>query len=523
MSPTFGTKVDSWHWEASTSGPIGHALDQYWNDGIQLDPGRPIYLENDLVNGHPRYQSENHHDGQNATRLFLFPAGMKEAVKSAVFPTEGWKNGNVLPANVVRPPRGGIADVVTSSSHDGNQWTVTFRRKLNSGGDSGHDILFEKGKEYSFLYSYHNNSDHDYEEGLEHTKTNPETPFKMVIPNAPGPLLFPVKPSKLNAISGQLLDSDEIEITVSWPDVTRNDNKRQWRFDTSNPSLPWTRSKPFSSGTAPNIVYATDEERAARTFSSDRFIFVWDIIGDNFQTTGNCKEMCHSNEAAMRTKAGILDSWTWTGSGSPSGYAGDGYWDNNGGTGIGDNKSDGGSQSASTGNTGFAPDGKTVVGADTTAATLLYTAKGGAGNSATYLYLDSPQADGWSRGVNSFIQSVTRSKIHRKVNAAGKDTLQVSGSYDDDGKGLGLPGAVMTLSLGEVLDVVIPSGSFKSKSKGRYLSYVNKKTTVSVTFDTKKKTFEVSAAKQNFSALTSPVGLTLTVGNLTGTPTIKWD
>jgi len=522
LSPAAGKTLDAWHWVAATSGPIGHAVDEYWENGRYPDPGRPAFLENDLVNGRPRYQVEGHVDRENVKRLFLFPDGVSEAVKPANFPTEGWENGDVLPANVIRPPRGGIADVVTSSSHNGKQWTVTFRRKLNSGGDSGHDIVFEKGKDYSFLYTYHNNADHDYGPGLAHIATNPNTPFTMTIPTTPGPLLFPVIPSRLTGISGQLLDSDEIEITVSWLDSTRNDNKRQWRYDASNTARPWTRASAYSVGTAPNIVYATAEQQAERTFSSDRFTLLWDMVGDRFQTTGNCTEMCHSGEVAMRTKAGILDAWTWTGSSRASGYASDQYWDDNGGTGIGDNKSDGGSQTASIGNTGFDEASKAVASADTTAAKLLYMAKAGAGNPSTYLYLDSPQADGWSRGVESFVKTVTKSKVRNKTKE-GKHSLELSGVYDDRGNELQLPAAPTTVSLGDAFDLTIPANSFKkSKGDGRYLSYVDKVNHVSIKFDTKKKTFQVTASRQNLAGLANPATLNLSVGSWTATSMVTW-
>lgn len=522
LSPAAGTKIDAWHWVAATSGPIGHAVDEYWENGMNPDPGRPAFVDNELVNGRPRYQVEGHANRENVKRLFLFPDGVNEAVKPATFPSEDWENGDVLPASVIRPPRGGIADVVTSSSHNGKQWTVTFRRKLNTGGDSGHDIVFEKGKDYSFLYTYHNNADHDYGQGLAHIATNPNTPFTMTIPTTPGPLLFPVIPNRLTGISGKLLDSDEIEITVSWPDSSRNDNKRQWRYDATNAATPWTRAAAYSVGTAPNIVYATAAQQAERTFSSDRFTLLWDMAGDRFQTTGNCTEMCHSGEVAMRTKAGVLDAWTWTGSSRASGYASDQYWDDNGGTGIGDNKSDGGSQTASITNTGFNAAGTAVVSADTAAAKLLYTAKAGAGHSSTYLYLDSPQADGWSRGVESFVKAVTKSKV-RNTSKEGKHSLDISGSYDDRGNELELPAAPMTISLGNAFDLSIPANSFKkSKADGRYLSYVDKASHISIKFDTKKKTFQVTATRQNLSTLANPANLNMSVGSWTAASMITW-
>jgi hypothetical protein len=467
-SNSMGTQngtVDSWHWEAATSGPIAHAIDEYWDkftaatpNGVHKDPGLAAFVTNDLVNGHPKYQTETHPANASAAKLFLLPAGTKPAVKQTTFPLNGWQAGNVLPANVFRPIRGSIADVRSIAQHDGTQWTVTFRRSLNTGGDNGHDINFEKGHDYYFLYSYHNNADHDYSEGAQHTLIDPESPFTMHIPDAPGPLVFPVKPPKLNTISGRLLDSDEIEITVSWADSTRNDNKRQWSFDAANTTDPWTRVKPYSSGTYNSnpalntyTVVADETERAKRTFSSDRFMFIWDMQGDQFKTTGNCQQMCHTDADPairnMKTNAGVLDSWNWTGNSVVSGYPTDTYWDT-----TGDSVSDGGSQSATISNAALKADGKAPAATDLNASSLTYTAEGGAGVSATYLYLDSPQADGWTNGVPSFIQTINKPKLTKNLRKPNKDSFSLSGTFDEV-SGFSLPSTETQIKIGNLVDI----------------------------------------------------------------------
>jgi len=529
--------VDSWHWEAATSGPIAHAIDEYWvkftttnPNGRHSDPGMPAYVANDLVNGHPKYQTETHPANPTAAKLFLLPAGTKPAVKPATFPLNGWQAGNVMPANVFRPIRGAIADVRSIAQHDGTQWTVTFRRSLNTGGDNGHDITFEKSHDYYFLYSYHNNSDHDYSEGAQHTLTDPETPFTMHIPDVPGPLVFPVKPPKLNAISGKLLDSDEIEITVSWADNTRNDNKRQWSFDATNTTDPWARVKPYSSGTYNSnpalntyTVVADETERAKRTFSSDRFMFIWDMQGDQFKTTGNCQQMCHTDADPavrnMKTNAGVLDSWNWTGNSVVSGYPTDTYWDT-----TGDSVSDGGSQSATVSNAALKADGKAPAGADLNASSLTYTAEGGAGVSATYLYLDSPQANGWTNGVPSFIQTVNKPKLTKNLRKLNKDSLSLSGTFDEV-SGFGLPSTETQIKVGNLVDITIPPNKFKAQSKNRLFTYLSKDKTVSVKFDLRNKkshTFSVALSKQNLRNLDlkKATEFTLRVGNFSSSPTI---
>ncbi|MEQ1527984.1 MAG: ethylbenzene dehydrogenase-related protein [Methylococcales bacterium] len=539
-SSSMGTQngtVDAWHWEAATSGPIAHAVDEYWSkytaenpNGRHNDPGLPAYVSNDLLNGHPKYQAENHPVSSSPSRLFLLPAGTKPAVKPTTFPLDGWQSANVLPANVFRPIRGRIADVRSIANHDGTQWTVTFRRSLNTGGDDGHDIAFEKGRDYYFLYSYHNNADHDYSEGAQHALTDPETPFTMHIPDAPGSLVFPVKPAHLNAISGNLLAGDEIEITVSWPDSSRNDNKRQWRFDAANSTDPWTRIKPYSSGTynanpALNtyIVEADEIERAKPTFSSDRFMFIWDMQGNQFQTTGNCQQMCHTDAdpavRAMKTNAGVLDSWNWTGNSVVSGYPTDSYWDS-----TGDSISDTGSQSASVSNAALKANGQAPAGTDLNATSLSYTAAGGAGVSATYLYQDSPQADGWTNGVQSFIQSVNKPKLTKNLRKLNKDSLSISGTIDE-GSALGLPAAETQIKVGNLIDITIKPNQFKAKSKNKLFTYLSADKSVSVKFDLRDKkthTFSVALSKQNLRSLdlSKTTEFSLRVGNLVGSPSM---
>lgn len=558
MATQNGT-VDNWQWQAAKSGPIGHAVDGYWEkftaqnpSGIEFDAGLPAFVANSLVNGHPKYQHESHPGGAQSSRLFLMPAGVKPAVKPTAFPLDDWKTGDNLPNSVFRPIRGNIADVRSFSAHDGKQWTVTFRRKLNTGGDRGHDITFEKGHDYSFLYTYHDNSDHDYSEGLLHALTDPETPFTMHIPDAPGALEFPVKPPKLNAISGRLLDSDEIEITISWPDSTRNDNKSHWTYDAeaADASKPWWRVGPYAVGTYPARTIAKDEVRSQSTFSSDRFMIVWDMQGDQFQTTGNCQEMCHTDAnpavASMATKAGILDSWNWTGNSVVSGYPSDTYWDT-----TGDSVSDGGSQSASVTNTATSPTTPTSDDMDTVrAGGLTYTAQGGAGNSAEWLYADSPQADGWNRGTAAFVQSITKAVLNN-VRKADADKITITGTFDE-GDAEFDPASVLTSIKVGAIEETIASGKFiANRNKSKY-SYVSKSLNakgklvvdgkVAVTFELSPKpkagkakkpgTFSITLGKRSLNAFlvvdpvtgkANTVDFQLKVGALDGAPQLDFN
>jgi hypothetical protein len=245
--------------------------------------------------------------------------------------------------------------------------------------------------------------------------------------------------------------------------------------------------------------------------------------GDQFKTTGNCQQMCHTDADPairnMKTNAGVLDSWNWTGNSVVSGYPTDTYWDT-----TGDSVSDGGSQSATISNAALKADGKAPAATDLNASSLTYTAEGGAGVSATYLYLDSPQADGWTNGVPSFIQTINKPKLTKNLRKPNKDSFSLSGTFDEV-SGFSLPSTETQIKIGNLVDITIPPNKFKAQSKNRLFSYLSKDRTVSVKFDLRNKkshTFSIALSKQNLRNLDlkKATEFTLRVGNFSSSPTI---
>jgi len=345
--------VDTWHWKATRTNPAGYADDKWWDDGVGgtvngrlSDPGQKPYVDNIDGDG-PKFQAETD-PGSNATFLVTVPDGMKEAVAW----TDGaWQSGDVLPGYVMRRGAGSRVDVFTTGTHNGTQWTAIFRRKLDTGDTEG-DILFELGQVYDFQVTTWNNSG-----GISHDMSDGGNVHTMTIPLTPGPLVFSATPSILTSLSGELLSSEEIEITANWSDATRNDARKQWQFDGST----WTQSP--------------DNE--------DRIAFIWDMQLDGFVTTGTCQGMCHP--PFMYTAAGAVDTWHWKAARTgPAGFTDDKWWDDGlGGTANGRIADVGTSAFFDNLNNGGVPSFGGVAGP---------------GNSAPFL-LELAAAAGWSRSV----------------------------------------------------------------------------------------------------------------------------
>ncbi|WP_367025281.1 ethylbenzene dehydrogenase-related protein [Methylococcus sp. ANG] len=381
-------------------------------------------------------------------------------------------------------PYGSRADVRTTARYEeGRGWSVTFRRKLDT-GDPAHDVVFAKGGTYAFQVTTFDNG--GGKEDLSHTTQDSGKVFTMGIPMEAGDLVFSEKPARLSELRGKLLASDEIEITASWTDPTRNDRRGEWTYGSGG----WVKS----------------------TENEDRIAFLWDMQNDDFVSAGTCASMCHGNlhATAPGTK---VDNWHWKASRShPIGYADEQWWYD-----------------------GVAHNGngrRDDPGVGTAVENVLenghpkYMAVGGQNSSARFLYLDAPQANGWSRAVafgtgspGILIRSITKSKL--KVKKPGKGALDVSGTYNDGGNGLDLQNVELRIELGGKNLVLVPAGSFKSVAKGKRFTYTSQASRVKVVFNTVTKSFVISARKQDFIGWLTPVDLRMELGSLWGTASIN--
>jgi hypothetical protein len=349
------TFVDTWQWKATRTNPSGYADDKYWDDGNggtasgrHSDPGQAPYKDN-VADSVPSHMSEDD-PGAKANFIFEFQEGMREA---AAWMDGAWAAGDVLPGYVGRRGSGSRVDTRATATHDGSSWTVTIRRKLDT-GDTTQDISFERDGTYYFQVATWNNAGDEL-----HNTAEMNNVYSMMIPATDGPLMFSGTPSIFSSLTGELLDSDEIEITVVWPDATRNDLRKFWSFDGSD----WIQSSE----------------------NEDRVAFIWDMQEDQFASAGTCAAMCHTPN--MYTAEGtFVDTWHWKATRtSATGFCDDKYWDDGaGGTGSGRHSDPGTSVYKDNADNGGAPS---------------YMSAAGPGTSARFLFDHAPAA-GWGRAVD---------------------------------------------------------------------------------------------------------------------------
>jgi len=387
-----GSKVDAWHWKATRTNPAGFADDQWWDDG---ELGTVSGRHNDT--GTAPYRSNKSGslpasmgvDGNGTGSKYLFDGidGMREA---AAFDALGiWNSGDVLSGYVNRLGSGSIVDVPTTATHDGTGWTVTFKRKLATGETAG-DMLFAAGGTYHYQVATWDNAG-----GIDHDMTQAGTVQSMTLPASPGPIMFAATPAQLSSVSGALLDSGEISVTMSWADATRDDIRNQWNYNGS----AWSQ-------------LANNE---------DRLSVIWDLAGDSFVSSGTCTMMCHSSK--MYTEPGTrVDEWFWKAARTaPAGFSDDKFWDDgNLGTVSGRRNDPGTSVTEDNSNVGGLPS---------------YMSTAGAGVSAAYLFEHAPAA-GWSLAVDYDpgivlpTLVVTKSTLKLSFKKPLSDSMVIGGTFD---------------------------------------------------------------------------------------------
>ena len=350
-----GSRVDTWHWKATRSNPSGYADDQYWDDGAggttsgrRNDKGQTAYSDN-LSEGLPKMMA-SHDPGASARYIFEFQEGMAAA---APWANGAWAAGAYLPGYVGRRGSGSRVDTRAVASHATAGWTVTIRRKLDT-GDPAHDIVFAPGGTYYFQVATWNNSGDEAHNVSEMTNV-----YSMTIPAAPGPLTFSATPGLFTALSGELLSSDEVAVTVSWPDTTRNDVRRQWTFNGSS----WSQS----------------------TENEDRVAFIWDMQNNQFATAGTCATMCHTPTGMYTAPGTFVDAWHWKAARTANtDFCDDQWWDDGAGGTTGGRRDDPG--------TSVYKDNAASGGAPS------FMAKAGSSESARFLFDHAPAA-GWDRAI----------------------------------------------------------------------------------------------------------------------------
>jgi hypothetical protein len=161
-----GYFLDLWHWRAQLSNPLGRADDQNVAWFRLYDAGDTVFSTNwDNESQQPRWMFDVARTGFNALR-WDDVAGGGARLKGPYYlaadgavpfdPTQSWREGDVLPGEVLHEPSDSRADIRVQGRGywaDG-YWNVTLVRALDTGHPLDDKILHDQGV-YSVALAVH--------------------------------------------------------------------------------------------------------------------------------------------------------------------------------------------------------------------------------------------------------------------------------------------------------------------------------------------------------------------------------
>ena len=161
-----GYFLDLWHWRAHLSNPLDRADDQHIAWFRLYDSGETLFFSNwDNDSGQPRWMFDPTASGRRALRAEDVanpqpgdsePYYLAEAAAVEFDPEHPWREGDVLPGQVLREPDGSRADIRVRGHGrwaDG-YWDVTLVRALDTGRPLEDKILRDQGV-YSIALAVH--------------------------------------------------------------------------------------------------------------------------------------------------------------------------------------------------------------------------------------------------------------------------------------------------------------------------------------------------------------------------------
>ncbi len=128
--------LDLWNWKAARTGAFGFADDRYIDrNGMHGDTPGELFTENSRAKR------------EGGAELTPFAEGDRPVYDAKRLPAdEGFRPpGTLAPGYLVERPVGGRADIRALAHHRHGRWTVTLRRKLQTGDPR--DVVFVPGDE----------------------------------------------------------------------------------------------------------------------------------------------------------------------------------------------------------------------------------------------------------------------------------------------------------------------------------------------------------------------------------------
>lgn len=146
-----GYFLDLWSWRAHLSNPLGHGDDQLIAWYRLYDSGDPAFFSNwDNDAGQPRWMFDPARAGSGQAYFLSADAAVP------FDPAHQWKEGDVIPGQVLSQPSGSRADirVLGEGRWADGYWDVTLVRALDTGFPLEDKILRDQGV-YSIALSVH--------------------------------------------------------------------------------------------------------------------------------------------------------------------------------------------------------------------------------------------------------------------------------------------------------------------------------------------------------------------------------
>lgn len=144
--------IDAWHWKSARTDPAGQVDDKYWAEvdfdnkdiGRHGDPKEGGgYVKNRAEDvDHPLFLPDS------PDAVFHGSMPPQHAVEYTEEAAAKIEPGTIIPGVVTSPFVGDRGDIACTSHHEDGQWTVTMRRRLDTGSE--HDAPFAPGGRYAF-------------------------------------------------------------------------------------------------------------------------------------------------------------------------------------------------------------------------------------------------------------------------------------------------------------------------------------------------------------------------------------
>lgn len=155
-------RIDLWYWMAQRTNPVGVADDWVMSHEPSVVEGQKTARRPDALEGGPF--EPNWDEGARRPRLRFRPAAkpgpflrLTDAVETAG--ARGFKPGDRLPREVLRPPTGPRAGIDARGVWERGRWTVEIKRALVT--PDSDDVHFTGAGPFDFAVSIHDDAERD--------------------------------------------------------------------------------------------------------------------------------------------------------------------------------------------------------------------------------------------------------------------------------------------------------------------------------------------------------------------------